>query len=249
MSSICVSDVSVDLPILSGVDRSIKRSIANFGAGGNIIRESSNNVYIQALRYISLNVSNGDRVALVGRNGSGKTTLLRVLAGIAQPTAGNIEIKGRISTLFNPGSIMDSELTGYENIGFAGNMLGLSNDEIEKIIPEIEAFTELGDYLKMPIRTYSAGMLVRLSFALVTSRQADILLLDEAIGAGDKHFIEKAEERALSFYEKSAILVIASHSNEILRELCNKAIWLHAGRIRMRGEIEEVLSIYERTKF
>ncbi|MDB3896045.1 ATP-binding cassette domain-containing protein [Alphaproteobacteria bacterium] len=249
MASIIASDISVDLPILAGVDRSFKRSIATIGIGGNIIQTSTNSAVVQALRYVSLDIQNGDRTALIGRNGSGKTTLLRVLAGIAQPTTGELKINGEISTLFNPGSLMDSELTGYENIAYAGNMLGLTGGEIEKLIPDIEEFTELGDYLKMPIRTYSAGMLVRLSFGLITAKRSDILLLDEAIGAGDAHFMKKAENRALSFYNKSSILVMASHSNEVLRELCNKAIWLHAGRIRMKGTIDEVLSVYENTSF
>lgn len=246
MSHIYASDISVDLPILSGADRSFRRSIATFGTGGNILRNDDEQIIVQALRYVSFEIHHGDRVALVGRNGSGKSTLLKVLAGITQPVTGELEVSGDISTLFNPGSIMDMELTGYENISFAGNLLGLSNGQIEKLIPEIEEFTELGDYLRMPIRTYSAGMLVRLSFALATAKRADILLLDEALSAGDAHFMKKAEERAFSFYDDSSILVLASHSNALLRDLCNKAIWLHSGQIRMKGEIEEVLSVYER---
>ena len=249
MPRIFASDISVDLPILSGVDRSFKRSVATLGAGGNIVKTSSKTAMVQAIRYISLDIKNGDRVALIGRNGSGKTTLLRVLAGLAQPTTGNLTITGKVSTLFNPASLMDSELTGYENIAYAGNMLGMSNKEIGELIPDIESFTELGEYLKMPIRTYSAGMLVRLSFGLITAKRAEILLLDEAIGAGDAHFIRKAEKRAMSFYANSSILVIASHSNEILKDLCNKAIWLHAGRVRMRGDINDVLSVYESAGF
>ncbi|PSO23680.1 sugar ABC transporter ATP-binding protein [Bradyrhizobium sp. MOS002] len=199
---------------------------------------------VRALRDVSLRFSVGDRVALVGSNGAGKTTLLRVMAGIYEPEAGSVRSKGRISPIFDIGLGIDPELNGLDNIRLRGRILGLSAQEIEESIPDIIEFTELGDYLQLPIRTYSSGMLTRMTFAVATCFAPEVLLMDEWILAGDKDFMAKAEARIASFVSQASILVLASHSLEICRRWCNKAVWMDGGEVRAIGNVDDVLQAY-----
>ena len=199
---------------------------------------------MEALRDVSLQFTPGDRVALVGSNGAGKTTLLRVMAGIYEPVTGRVRTTGRISPMFDIGLGIDAELSGYDNIRLRGRILGLTSQEIEEKLPDIVAFTELGDYLDLPVRTYSSGMMTRLTFAVATSFSPEILLMDEWIVAGDNAFMAKAEDRIGSFVAKASILVLASHSTEICRRWCNKAVWMDQGQVKGIGTVEDILNAY-----
>ena len=201
---------------------------------------------MRALDNVSLTINHGDQLGILGHNGAGKSTLLRVLAGIYQPSQGSISIDGRVSPLFStsPGLVADD--TGYENIVTCGLLLGMTRDEIERKLPEIEAFTELSDYLALPVRTYSSGMLVRLGFAIATAIDPEILLLDEGLGAGDARFATRAANRVKALIERSSIMVLASHSDELIRQMCKRAILLDRGQVIADGPTEEVLEIYAR---
>ena len=199
---------------------------------------------VQALDRVSFTLNHGDRVGLVGHNGAGKTTLLRVLAGIYEPNEGRVEIEGSIAPLFDITLGMDPESSGYENIMLRGLFLGLTDKEIHDRLDDISAFTELGDFLKLPIRTYSAGMRMRLAFAVATSIHPDILLLDEGIGAGDAGFLQKAKQRLDDFTSKAAIIVLASHSEDLLTRMCQTSVLMEHGRVLQVGETAEILEAY-----
>lgn len=200
---------------------------------------------IEALRDITLSLKEGDRVGLVGHNGAGKSTLLRLLSGIYEPTRGSSYIKGRVAPVFDLGVGMDPEISGYENIIIRGMFLGQTRKQMQAKVDEIADFTELGEYLSMPLRTYSTGMRVRLAMGVVTSIDPEILLLDEGIGAVDAEFMKKARIRLQQLVERSGMLVFASHSNEFLARLCNTAMWIDHGTIKMSGGIEDVVRAYE----
>lgn len=244
MASIVVENVSVEFPIYGGSSRSLKKTLIRMGTGGRIGRDAANRLCVEALVDVSLHIDHGDRVGLVGENGAGKTTLLRVLAGVYEPTRGIVRCNGDVSPLFSATLGMDMEATGFENIVLRGLFLGLSPQEIRRIMGEITEFTELGDYLAMPLHTYSSGMVLRLAFAVSTCVEPEILLMDEWIGMGDAHFLEKAERRMEHFVGRSSILVIASHSDALIKRLCNKAILLKQGQIVYQGSVEEVFETY-----
>jgi ABC-type polysaccharide/polyol phosphate transport system ATPase subunit len=184
-------------------------------------------------------------LALIGQNGAGKSTLLKVIAGVYEPVAGTVMVSGRITPLFEAAPGFDADDTGYENIITAGLLRGMTRSEIENKIPEIEEFSELGDYLSLPARTYSAGMRTRLGFAVATAGEPDILLLDEGIGAGDARFAERATRRMKEFMDRSRILVLASHSGHLVKSVCNKAALMQTGRIVKVGPVDEVLDAYQ----
>lgn len=234
----------VEFPIFDAKTRSIKKAVLG-KAGGAIGRNDSNVVVIEALRDITMTLKTGDRVGLVGHNGAGKSTMLRLLSGIYEPTRGRTAIRGRVAPVFDLGVGMDPEITGYENIIIRGLFLGQTRKQMLAKVDEIADFTELGDYLSMPLRTYSTGMRVRLAMGVVTSIDPEILLLDEGIGAVDAEFLTKARARLQALVERSGILVFASHSNEFLARLCKTAMWIDHGTIRMQGGIEEVVRAYE----
>ncbi|WP_018180391.1 galactan export ABC transporter ATP-binding subunit Wzt/RfbE [Jongsikchunia kroppenstedtii] len=237
-------DAGVDFPIFDAKTRSLKKAVLG-KAGGTIGANDSNVVVVEALKNINLHLEHGDRVGLVGHNGAGKSTLLRLLSGIYEPTRGACKINGRVAPVFDLGVGMDPEISGYENILIRGMFLGMSRREMLKRVDEIAEFTELGDYLKMPLRTYSTGMRVRVSLGVVTSIDPEILILDEGIGAVDADFMKKARIRLQDLVKRSGILVFASHSNEFLAQLCDRALWIDHGAIKMDGGIEEVVTAYE----
>jgi ABC-2 type transport system ATP-binding protein/lipopolysaccharide transport system ATP-binding protein len=211
---------------------------------GGRIGSNAKHLVVTALDQVSLKLGDGDRVALIGHNGAGKTTLLRVLAGIYEPRVGSIAISGRVTPMFDINLGIDPESTGYENIILRGLYLGLTRAEIMARRDSVAEFTELGSFLDLPVRTYSQGMQARLSFAMATCIEPDILLLDEGIGAGDANFIDKANERLRDFIAKAGILVLASHSIELVRRLCTKAIVMEHGKVLWIGGIEEGITYY-----
>jgi ABC-2 type transport system ATP-binding protein len=237
-------DAWVEFPIFDAKTRSLKKTFLG-KAGGAIGRTGDNVVVIEALRDITMTLRTGDRVGLVGHNGAGKSTLLRLLSGIYEPTRGRTLVHGRVAPVFDLGIGMDPEITGYENIIIRGLFLGQTRKQMQAKVDEIAEFTELGDYLSMPLRTYSTGMRVRLAMGVVTSIDPEILLLDEGIGAVDADFMRKAQSRLQALVERSGILVFASHSNDFLARLCRTAMWIDHGTVRMTGGIEEVVLAYE----
>ncbi|MCA8906673.1 MAG: ABC transporter ATP-binding protein [Rhodospirillaceae bacterium] len=243
MTSIRLHDVSVDLPILNAGSRSLRNNLLSAATGGKI-RRGEKKIIVRALDGVSLELTQGTRVGLVGHNGAGKTTLLRVLAGIFEPTGGQVITVGKIAPIFDISFGMDPEISGWDNIILRGILLGLGIDEIRARQQEIAEVSELGEFLDMPLRTYSGGMTTRLAFAVSTSIRADILLIDEGIGAGDAAFFQKAKKLLRTFVEDAGILVLASHSDDLLREWCETAIWLDQGRVRGHGPLEEILRAY-----
>jgi ABC-2 type transport system ATP-binding protein len=242
--SIHTEDAWVEFPIFDAKSRSLKKTFLG-KAGGTIGRNTSNVLVIEALKDITLSLRTGDRVGLVGHNGAGKSTLLRLLSGIYEPTRGKAIVNGRVAPIFDLGVGMDPEISGYENIIIRGLFLGETRKKMQSKVDEIAEFTELGQYLSMPLRTYSTGMRVRLAMGVVTSIDPEILLLDEGIGAVDAEFLKKAQTRLQKLVERSGILVFASHSTDFLARLCNTAIWIDHGSIKMMGEIEDVVRAYE----
>lgn len=200
--------------------------------GGRIAAASRNVTVVQALKDINLEIASGDRVGLMGHNGAGKTSLLRLLAGIYEPTSGQIQVQGKVSSFINLGLGMDLEATGSENIMLCGLMFGLGFDEIQRLTPSIGEFSGLGDFLDMPVRTYSSGMVMRLVFSIVTSVHAEILVMDEWLSVGDAEFVVHAEERLRGLVNSASILVLASHSEEIIESLCNVIVRLEHGEIQ-----------------
>ena len=202
---------------------------------------------MRALDNVSLTIRHGDQIGIIGHNGAGKSTLLRVLAGIYEPSHGSVSVDGHLSPLFNvsPGAL-DLDDTGFENIVTCGLLLGLTREEIERKVPEIEKFSELSSYLTLPARTYSTGMLVRLGFAIATSIDPTSSCLDQWLGAGDARFAARAAKRIESMIERSSIMVLASHSDELIRKMCNRVILLNHGRIVADGPTADVLDIYVR---
>ena len=243
MVSIATRDASVDFPIFDAKTRSLKKTVLGM-VGGNISSEARVPV-IQALHGVTLDLDHGARVGLVGHNGAGKSTLLRLLAGIYEPTRGTAVVAGRVAPVFDLGVGMDPEISGYENIIIRGLFLGMTRKQMEERVDDIAEFTELGDFLAMPLRTYSTGMRVRLALGVVTSIDPEILLLDEGIGAVDAAFLEKARGRLSDLVDRAGLLVFASHSDEFLRQLCTTAIWMDHGSVKEHGSLEDVLHAYK----
>lgn len=243
MARIKLNHVGIEFPIYELSSRSIKKQLMRLTTGGSLSKESKV-VTVKALNDISFELNPGDRLGLVGHNGAGKSTLLRVLAQIYEPTSGSIEVEGQVSALLDVMLGMDPESTGYENILMRGLIHGLTRKQINERQQEIADFTELGDYLAVPVRTYSSGMRLRLAFSIATSVMPEILVLDEVVGAGDAAFMKKAEERFGKMVTKADIVVLASHDNTTIEKFCNKVLWLNAGKIGFLGSVQEGLAHY-----
>ena len=224
-------NICVDYPIFNGPHRSLKKNLLRVATGGRISRDAGRGVTVRALDGIDLEIREGERIGLTGHNGSGKSTLLRVLAGVYEPTEGRLEVNGRVASLLDISIGMDVEASGLENIFLKGLLLGFSRNDIQRKVEEITDFSGLGEYIDMPVRTYSSGMVMRLAFSIATSIEADILLMDEWLSVGDADFVKKAEDRLKSLIHRTPILVIASHSKEVLQEVCSRVMRLEGGRI------------------
>lgn len=243
MACVEIENVSLTYPIYGSKSRSFKATLVNMATGGRLIKDSSS-ITVEALKDVSFKLEKGDRLAILGHNGAGKSTLLKVLAKIYEPSQGRVKVNGRMNCLFDIMMGMDHELNAYENIMLRGLILGLSKQEIRKIIPDVAEFSELGDFLKLPIKTYSAGMKVRLAFGIITNVFSEVLLIDEIVGVGDANFMEKAKVRMESLVYKSDFVVLSTHDTKVVRDLCNKAIWLEQGRVKCFGPVNEVLKDY-----
>ena len=240
MARIEAADLSVEFPLYHHNARSLKKRILA-SASGRLKSDEENRVVVAALRELNLTIGQGERVALIGPNGAGKSTLLRVLAGIYEPVAGRLLIEGQIGSLIDPAAGMDSLLTGRENIVLRCLYRGLTEKQGIALAESISEFSGLGEFLDVPIRGYSAGMNIRLAFALATAMTPDILLMDEWFLAGDADFMLRAEARLAQLVTDAEILVLATHDMNIIRKWCTRVIRLSGGRIVEDGPVEKVL--------
>ncbi len=245
-ASVDARDVSVLFPLYHGNSRSLKKLLVA-AASGRLAEDKQHRVVVRALSDINFSLRSGERLGLVGSNGAGKTTLLRVLAGIYEPVTGQVRLHGTMNALLDPSLGMNPELTGRENIMLRGLYNGFSRPMLTRLEEDVIAFSELSDFIDLPMRIYSAGMSVRLGFALATAIRPRILLMDEWFLAGDAGFMEKASRRLEDMVRAADILVLTTHSVPIVREWCTRAIWLEKGRIRADGPVEEVLDQYAGT--
>jgi len=228
---IAAHSITVEFPIYENSHRSLKKAVLNLTTGGHIGCDAGAHPVVTALDNLDFEFAEGARVGLYGHNGSGKTTLLRVLSGIYAPTRGNLETRGRIASLLDVSMGLDHDATGFENIYLRGIMDGLLPAKIRSKIDEIADFSDLGDYLNLPVRTYSSGMKLRLAFSISTSIDADILIMDEWLSVGDEAFSKKAAQRLDSLVNSASIMVIASHNPQLIEKVCNRVITLEHGRI------------------
>lgn len=231
MARILADRIVVEFPIYGAQSRSLKNAVIRAATGGLLAKDAAEHVVVRALNGVSFDFREGDRVGIVGHNGAGKTTLLRVLAGAYEPVRGSIEVSGRVASMLSITLGMDPEATGYENIFVRAAIMGLKPAEIAPLVEEICEFSELGDYIHMPVRTYSSGMAMRLAFAISTSVSADIILMDEWLSVGDATFFEKAQQRLRRLVDEAKILVITSHNEQLIRENCNRIMRLDHGEL------------------
>lgn len=243
MANLLIENVSVSFPLYHGESRSLKKTVFA-AASGRLGEDRKRRLVVEALRDISFSLTTGDRLGFVGSNGAGKTTLLRSMAGIYEPVAGKITIDGAVTALLDPGQGMNFELTGRENIRLRGLFNGFNDQQIGRLQEDVAAFAGLDQFLELPVRTYSSGMIVRLGFALATAIKPQILLMDEWILAGDASFLDKARHRLETMVRGAEILVLSSHSSEIIMQWCNRVIWMDGGKIRADGTPEDVLEAY-----
>ena len=242
---VTLTNVHLDMPIFDVSAQSLKKRVMRMGRRNRIAEDNTGVIIVKAIDGLSLTLESGDRLGLIGHNGAGKSTLLRVLAGIYPPTAGTVAVQGKTVPLLDIALGMDDQSTGRQNIRLRGLLLGMSDAEIRRKTDDIADFTELGDYLDLPLRTYSSGMRVRLAFAISTAVDAEILLLDEVLGVGDASFQEKANKRLTELHARAEIVVLAIHSSDVIRKTCNKALWMDRGKVRLCGGVGDVLDAYD----
>jgi lipopolysaccharide transport system ATP-binding protein len=244
MAYISLINIGLDIPIFNPGTRSLKKRLIQEIAGGNLYQSDQGPVVVRALQNINLEFKHGDRVGILGHNGSGKSTLLRVLSGIYKPTSGQVTINGHVAPLIDISLGIDSEATGQENIFMRGALLGLSKKQINEQLEEIIEFSELGDFIDMPVRTYSSGMHLRLAFSVSTVIRPEILIMDEWLSVGDESFKHKVESRMRKLVDSTSILIIASHSKELMLQTCDRIIWLEHGYVKMDSNAKEVCEKY-----
>lgn len=241
--SVSIENVSVSFPLYHGNARSLKKMVLA-AASGRLGKDRKQRVVVEALRNISFRLGGGDRLGLIGSNGAGKTTLLRTLAGIYEPVTGHVRVEGSVNALLDPGLGMNVDLTGRENIMLRGLYNGLDRTTIWRLEEDVSAFAELDDFIDLPVRIYSSGMVVRLGFALATAIRPQILLMDEWFMAGDAEFLEKARGRLEDLVRGAEILVLSTHQPAVVRDWCTRALWLDQGAIRADGPPDSVLEEY-----
>jgi lipopolysaccharide transport system ATP-binding protein len=243
MARLTVDDVSISFPLYHGESRSLKKTVMA-AASGRLGQDNKHRLTVEALKNISFSLNSGDRVGFIGSNGAGKTTLLRTLAGIYEPVGGSITIDGEVTALLDANQGLNMDLTGYENIRLRALFSGYGEAKIKQLQADVAAFAELNQFLELPVRTYSSGMIIRLGFALATAIKPQILLMDEWIMAGDASFMDKARHRLETVIEGAEILVLSSHNVDIIMRWCNRVIWMDGGRIRADGNPKEVMAAY-----
>jgi lipopolysaccharide transport system ATP-binding protein len=242
-SHIDVRSLSVSFPLYHANSRSLKKTVMA-AATGRLGRDQQSRIVVEALRDISFSLQSGDRLGLIGVNGAGKTTLLRALAGIYEPVTGHVRIQGSINAMLDVSLGMNMECTGRENIMLRGLYNGLPRSQLPRLEDDVAEFAGLGDFLELPLRTYSSGMVVRLGFALATAIKPQILLMDEWFMAGDSEFMEKAQERLEDMVRGADILVLSTHMVTMVQAWCTRVLWLDQGRIHDDGSPDTVLEHY-----
>lgn len=243
-NEVVLEDATVEFPIFNANARSLTSRVLEVATGGKLDRDPSGRVIVRSLNKVNLRIQDGERVGLIGHNGAGKSTLLRVIAGVYSPTSGVSKVEGKVSSLIDIGLGINPEASGRENIFLRGQLLGMSNKAIRMAFNEVIDFAELGEFIEMPLRTYSTGMQMRLAFAISTILDPSILVMDEWLSVGDENFVRKAELRLKNYVDKSQILVIASHSQSLLRQLCTRVLWLDHGEVKMDDAPDKVLKEY-----
>jgi len=243
MARIRIENVSVDFPLFHGSSRSLKKTVVA-AASGRLGEDKRQRMVVQALRDVDIELGSGDRLGLIGTNGAGKTTLLRAIAGIYEPVAGRIRVEGSLNALLDPQLGMNVELTGRENIMLRGLYNGFSKTQISVLEDDVQEFAELGEFLDLPVRFYSSGMVVRLGFAMATAIRPQVLLMDEWFLAGDANFMVKARARLEAIVRGAEILVLSSHMSSAVLEWCNRVIWMDHGHVRMDGPPADVMAAY-----
>jgi len=231
MAEITFENVTLRYPIYDSHGMSLRNQLVRIATGGTIEKNAGNVTVVTALKNVSLKLKDGDSVGLVGHNGAGKSTLLRTMAGIYQPESGKVIRTGKVATVFEIGAGLEPELSGFDNIINLGMMMGLSSKQAKSLTPDIEEFTELGDFLQLPVRTYSSGMIMRLMFAVATAITPEILLIDEMFSTGDAGFQEKSHARIQKLIESAKIFVFASHDQELIKSYCNRVFRLEHGEV------------------
>lgn len=224
-----LNNVDLSYPIYSMRASSLRNALANIAVGGRLLKDGQDIIHVNALSKVHFSLNVGDRLGIIGHNGAGKTTLLKVIAGIYEPDSGRVSVSGRISSMIDISLGLDHTLTGRENLIRMGRLRGHSSAQVNRLIPEITEFSELGAYIDLPVKTYSSGMMMRLVFALATTLEPDILLLDEWLSAGDADFHEKAVARMNSILERARALILASHDFGMVQAICNKLLVLDGG--------------------
>lgn len=245
MAHVIFKNVCVDFPIYNARNRSLKNTVMQAATGGRVDFGAKETI-IRSLHNVSFTLKAGDRVGLVGHNGAGKSTLLRTLGRVYVPTSGCADIFGEVGSLVDISLGINKEATGRENIYIRGALLGLTKKQIDKNFDEIVEFSELGDFIDMPVRTYSSGMHLRLAFSVATIIRPEILLMDEWLSVGDASFNVKARKRMTDLVESSEILVIASHSRKLIEETCNRVLWFEHGSLKLDGDPKAVCKAYWR---
>jgi len=238
-----VNNIVLTYELYHDQTRSLKEAVINLFHKRQYTKEKKSN--FNALDHISFEVKSGERLGIIGGNGAGKSTLLKVISGILKPTEGSITVNGTIQPLIEISAGFNPEFSGKENIFLNGFMLGFSKEQIENKEKEIIEFTELGDFINVPVKYYSSGMSVRLAFAIATSIEPEILLFDEMLSAGDAHFNAKAQIRMNELLNKSKGMVVVSHDLEMIKRLCSRTLWLEHGKIKMDGTPADVTLAYQ----
>lgn len=246
-ATISLKNISLQFPIFNAHRFSLRNTIVN-KLGGRLSCTPGSVQLVEALKNVNFEAFVGDRIGLIGHNGSGKSTLMRTIAGIYTPTTGTLKVKGNISTLFGTSVASNEEMTGEENLFLGSLIFSRSYKKAKASMEQLKEFTELGDYLNLPMRTYSEGMKVRIGFAVATNFEPDILLIDEIFGAGDKDFAEKSQKKIESLIEKSNTFLFATHSDDLIRRFCNKAILMSHGDLKAFGDVNDVLKLYHQEK-
>jgi ABC-type polysaccharide/polyol phosphate transport system ATPase subunit len=241
LPAVSVQNVSVTYRTTFERVPTFKNAMLRFGRGERAVR------LVEAIKDVSFDVAPGEAIGIIGANGAGKSTLMRTIAGVLPPTRGRIEVRGRISTLLALGVGFNAMLSGRENVILGGLAAGLTRKEVEERAEDVAEFAELGDFREMPMRTYSSGMYSRLAFSVSVHMKPDILLIDEALSAGDAKFRSKATAKMQELMSSARAMFFVSHSLGSVKELCSRVVWLHKGRLMLAGQPDDVINAY--TKF
>ena len=244
MAYIKFNNASIDIPVFNANSRSLKNKIIRVASIGKLGNDTSGHIIVKALKNLNFELKNGDKLGIIGPNGAGKSTLLRALTSVYPPTKGKVMIQGNVASLIDISLGIDPEATGRENIFLRGALLGIMKEKMKEMIDEIIEFSDLNEFIDMPVRTYSSGMHLRLAFSVSTIINPEVLIMDEWLSVGDENFKNKADTRLSKLVKSTDILVIASHSSELIKKNCNRVIWLENGEIKMDGNPNEICSLY-----